>query len=125
MDIDFKDGYPAILSDEQVAFLKSAGFPTVDEFMSKPDSYKESWEDIFSSIENGPELLKNHTKGRHVLRVCGKKVESLGQMIRVARDMGFNLENMTYTVNLEAAGDGKYIHHIDLIPKSESPKAGA
>ena len=116
--MDFKDGYPAILTDEQIFYLKSAGFPTVDQFMAKPENYQDSWEEVFNSIENGPELLRNHTKGRHVLRVCGNKVESLGQMIRVAKEMGFDLSKMTYTVNLEAVGEGKYLHHINLIPKN-------
>ena len=112
------------LDDKQVAFLKSAGFPTFDEYAKNPDKYRDNWEEAFASIDNGPETLRNMTAGKHVLYVTGRKVESIGQMIRVAKDMGFNLKMMTYKVNLENVGGGKYIHHVNLVPK-EVPKVEA
>lgn len=114
------NGYPEFLTPEQVELLKSAGFPTFDQYAKNPDKYRETWEEVFASLEEGPELLRNLTKGKHVLRVCGTKVESVGQMIRVAKDMGFDLKRMTYTVNLEAVGNGQYVHHVNLIPKEDA-----
>lgn len=112
------------LTDQQLAFLSSAGFPTFDEYSKDPDKYRETWEEVISSIDHGPELLREVTKGKHVLSVVGKKVSTIGQMIRVAKDMGFDLKKMTYTVNLENVGGGKYVHHINLVPKKEFIGAG-
>lgn len=117
------EGYPEELTREQVAYLKSAGFPTFDQYAKNPDNYRETWEEVFQSLEEGPQLLRDLTKGKHVLRVCGTKVDSVGQMIRIAKDMGFDLKKMTYTVNLEAVGNGQYVHHVNLVPKEE-PKGG-
>lgn len=107
------------LTPQQVEFLKSSGFPTFDQFQKDPDKYRSTGLDLFEMIENGPEVLRNVTKGRHVLSVVGKKVSSLGQMIRVAKDMGFDLSKMTCSINLEAVGNGKYVHHVDLKPKRD------
>ncbi len=110
------------LTPEQVAFLKSSGFPAFSEFVKDPGKYKGEWE-IFEAIENGPQVLRNCTRAKQVISVCGRKVESLGQAIRVARDMGFNLSKMTFTVNLENVGD-KFVDHVNLIPKPEPKVEG-
>ncbi len=112
------------LDDQQLAFLSSAGFPTFDEYVKEPDKYRETWDEVFGSIEDGPALLREMTKGKHVLKVCGKKVESIGQAMRVAKDMGFIARHLTYNVNLESVGGGQYIHHIDIIPKKNFEVSG-
>ena len=109
------------LDEAQVRFLTSAGFPTFDEYAKNPDAFRETWEESFASIDDGPSILREMTKGKHVLYVPGKKVDSIGQMMRVAKDMGFRLDMMTYKVNLENAGAGQYVHHVNLVPK-EVPK---
>lgn len=105
------------LDEAQLAYLKSAGFPTFDEYAKNPDKYRDTWEEVFQCIEHGPEVLRDLTAGKHVLKVCGTKCESIGQMIRIAKDMGFDLKKMTFEVNLENVGGGKFIHHVNLIPK--------
>lgn len=112
------------LDEAQVSFLTSVGFPTFDEYAKNPDSFKETWDESFSSIEEGPQLLRELTKGKHVLSVAGKRVSSIGQMMRVAKDMGFRLDMMTYKVNLENVGAGQYVHHVNLVPKEISKTPG-
>lgn len=107
------------LTEQQLRLIRSSGFPTFDEYIKNPDKYRKSNEDIFAVIERGPETLRNATKGKHVLKVLGKRVSSIGQMIRVAKDMGFDLKKMTFEVNLENVGNGQYIHHVNLVPQKE------
>ena len=107
------------LTEQQVRLLQSAGFPTFDEFQKNPHKYKDSNESVLELIERGPEVLRDATAGKHVLSVVGKRVKNLEEMQRTAKDMGFNLERMTFEVNLENVGKGKYIHHVNLVPKKE------
>jgi hypothetical protein len=111
-----KNEFGVPLTDEQLKYLRLSGFPTFDQFQKEPDKYRGGWEEIFACIENGPDILRNATKGKHVLKVVGRRVESIGQMIRVARDMGFDLKKMTFEVNLEKASGGKFVHHVNLVP---------
>lgn len=111
------------LTDEHISYLQKIGFPSFEEFAKNPDNYRAGVDHTFESIQDGPNTLRR-VAGKDYYWIGGKKVESLGQAMRIANDMGWKKEELDYRVNLDNIGGGKFDHHIFIYRKVNDKTQG-
>jgi len=116
--------YIGDFTEEQLRYLKSAGFPTFDEFRKNPDKYKDTWDSFADYLEKGPNTLRNHTKGRHVYHVKGFRTDKPEKAIQMCMEAGWKPDSVEEKIDLESVGNGQFIHHVYITPKKEFQQGG-
>lgn len=96
------------------------GMPSFDECVKKPELLLGREDEVLAQADKGSVILKEVTKHKYYME--GYECQSLHEVERIARNMGYNLRDLDYVSELKWGSNGKYINEVRYFHKDNLKK---
>jgi len=108
--MDSSEQQPELTLEDIYADPNRFGLPTFDEFVKRPERYRESPTRLFDSVERGSQIrgLRDLIQ-REEFYIDGYKARSLEDVERIANNQGYRLDQLEIKPQIIPQGNGKCI----------------
>ena|SRR6185312_8243912 len=107
---------------EEIEFdVTKHGFPTFEEFRRNPDRWREQPEGVFATVEKAGNLFKGYIR-RIKYELEGYRFETLHEVQRAARNMGYRDSDLTFQPEMVEAIAGKCDVIVRFVSKASAKR---